>query len=176
MRPLLSVRIFIHNTDNIQPTIYKMEKDKKNKAAVSSAATPILNADFCIKQTALQIKVTQKRRPKSPNGTTAPRQKYKTPAGMTRVPPCQFLVAANRGIVANVHTHIYLTAPCELLLVGLAQRLDATGAVVDTANKLLSVVAATHEFAALAQKVANEMLALRTVGGQTQTIGDAARK
>jgi len=171
MRPLLSVRIFI----KINQPIYKMEKDKKNKAATPAAAT-VLNADFCIKQTALQVKITQKRRPKSPNGVTAPRKVYKNTSGKTRVPPCQFLVGANRGIVPNVHTHIYLTAPRELLLVELAQKLEATGAVVDTANKLLSVVAATPEFAALAQKVANEILALRTVGSQTQTAGDEARK
>jgi hypothetical protein len=172
MRPLLSVRIFIIQYKiTIQPTIYKMEKDKKNKAAKPAAATPVLNADFCIKQTALQVKIVQKRQAKSPNGVTAPRKVYKTPDGKTRVQPCQFLVGANRAIVPNVHTHIYLSAPCELLLVELAHKLDMSGAVVDTANKLLSVVVATPEFAALAQKVADEMLALRTVGGQTTNGG-----
>jgi hypothetical protein len=124
------------------------------------------NAFVCIKQTALLVRETQKRRPRNLNGVKqAPKVVRDETKGTKIVPPCQFLVAPNRAILKNKATHLYLTQNASQLLTDLAHDLDLSGAVVDTKNKLLSTICNTKEFAVLAQKIASQMLALR---GTTQ--------
>jgi len=120
------------------------------------------NAFVCIKQTALLVRETQKRRPRQTNGVKqSPKVVRDEQKGTKIVPPCQFLIAPNRAILKNKATHLYLTQNAEQLLTELAHELDLSGAVVDTKNKLLSAICNTKEFAALAQKIAAQMLALR---------------
>lgn len=131
-----------------------------------STTTNDKNTFVCIKQTALLVRETQKRRPRNLNGVKqAPKVVRDETKGTKIVPPCQFLIAPNRAILKNKATHLYLTQNTHQILADLAHDLDLSGAVVDTKNKLLSTICNTKEFAALAQKIASQMLALR---GTTQ--------
>ena len=138
--------------------------DKMNETT-EEAITPDKNSFVCIKQTALLIRPTQQRRTRQLNGVKQAPKVVRDEKGAKIVPPCQFLIAPNRAILQNKATHLYLTQSANQLLTDLASDLDISGAVIDTKNKLLSTICNTKEFAALAQKIANQMLALR---GTTQ--------
>jgi len=124
----------------------------------AATLTPDKNAFVCIKQTATQVRPTQQRRPRQQNGIKQAPKVARSEDGRVVVQPCQFLIAPNRAILENSTTHVYLTKHTENLLTALAHDLNMSGAVIDTKNKLLSAICNTKEFAALAQKLANQML------------------
>lgn len=142
-----------------------MKDTTQTPATPNTAAINDKNAFVCIKQTAALVPPTQKRRPRNLNGVKQTPKVVRDEKGKKIVPPCQFLIAPNRAILKNKATHLYLTQHTTQLLEGLARDLDTSGAVVDTKNKLLSTICNTKEFAALAQKLAAQMLAIR---GTTQ--------
>ena len=117
----------------------------------------------CLKQVALQLNPVQQRRPRSPKGVRSERKKYQNENGSKVAAPCLFLLNSKRQTLKNKFTHAYLSTQVEELLDKHAKTLDLSGCVIDTKNKLLSVVLGRPQFAALVTDTFERMLKYRGV-------------
>jgi len=113
------------------------------------------NNEIDIKTIALAGKRFYSRRAK---GLGSKSKEYKNEKGSSAVQPCQFLLNKNGQTIANKMAFPYITEALEASLVDSAAELHASGCIINTTGKFLSVVMNTPQFEELSQIVKNKML------------------
>jgi hypothetical protein len=108
-----------------------------------------------IETIAKAIKQTYPRRAK---GLGAKAPEYKNARGRSATPPCLFLLNQYGNPIKNIIARPYITTALESSLNDLADNLNAAGCIIDTKNKVLSVVINTPEFERLAHVIVQKML------------------
>lgn len=115
---------------------------------------------FSLTQTAIQIKQPTPRAARTKGGS--PRKSVVGEKGTVIIQPAQFMLDVRRRPIQNRGTHLYITPDVETALIEAANTLANKGCVINTQNKMLSLVCATSDFKKLIDKVTNDILRIRS--------------